>query len=125
MGVSAQNGAPVGVSALLLILLPPPAKEALKNLCRKSNSNVSGLRAEVSWRNKSFSRQSQREISGCGIGMHSGHFWVPRGSFLIFWTGLASKILWREKKKVGAIVRTLGKKKKKGRKRKSLKIGET
>lgn len=68
-----------------------PQQKALKNLRRKSNSNVSGLWAEVSWRNKSFSQQSQREITGHSIGMHSEHFYVPKGSFLIFWTRLGSK----------------------------------
>lgn len=73
-----------------------PAKSSGKNLCRKSKSNVSGLWAKVSWRNKSFSQQSQRKITEHSIGMHSGRFYVPKGSFLIFWTGLGSK-------KVGAM----------------------
>lgn len=63
-------------------------KSLEKNLYRKSKSNVSGLWAKVSWRNKSFSQQSQREITEHSIGMHSGRFYVPKGSFLIFWTEL-------------------------------------
>lgn len=62
-----------------------------KNLRRKSKSNVSGRWAKVSWRNKSFSQQSQREITEHSIGMHSGRFYAPKGSFLIFWTGLGSR----------------------------------
>lgn len=63
-------------------------KSLEKNLYRKSKSNVSGLWAKVSWRNKSFFQQSQREITEHSIGMHSGRFYVPKGSFLIFWTEL-------------------------------------
>lgn len=72
----------------------PPAKSS-KNLRRKSNSNVSGLWAEVSWRNKSFSQQSQREITGHSIGMHSGHFYVPKGKFPNFLDKAGQQILWK------------------------------
>lgn len=77
---------PVGVGAMTPVR--PAKSSGKKNLCRKSKSNVSGLWAKVSWRNKSFSQQSQREIIEHSIGMHSGQFLVPKGSFLIFWTGL-------------------------------------
>lgn len=63
----------------------PVPQQRLQNLPRKSHSN-SGLWVEVSARNKSFSQQSQGEITLHRIGMHSGHFFMPRGSFLIFWT---------------------------------------
>lgn len=78
----------------------PVKSSGKKNLCRKSKSNVSGRWAKVSWRNKSFSQQSQREITEHSIGMHSGRFYAPKGSFLIFWTGLGSR-------KVGAKSRML------------------
>lgn len=74
-------------------MAPEPEPQSLSKKLSKPTQEIKQLRLRAVSRGllKEQIIFSTREITEQCIGMHSGHFYVPKGSFLIFWTRMGSK----------------------------------